>query len=122
MPAGPACGYDRHLVRRPVRCRDVRGDWLSRLERAVHIREVTGSNPVSHTTVTSIEAGSARTIPRLSASSLASTPRSVVAAVSDEGWAAPLMVESPIPRTVPRKLRAIALTNGPVELRSMGAG
>ena len=33
--------------------RDVRrsgGDWLSRLERAVHIREVTGSNPVSPTT------------------------------------------------------------------------
>ena len=27
-----------------------RGDWLSRLERAVHIREVTGSNPVSPTT------------------------------------------------------------------------
>ena len=25
------------------------GDWLSRLERAVHIREVTGSNPVSPT-------------------------------------------------------------------------
>src|SRR5918994_134893 len=26
-----------------------RGDWLSRLERTVHIREVTGSNPVSPT-------------------------------------------------------------------------
>jgi hypothetical protein len=26
------------------------GDWLSRLERTVHIREVTGSNPVSPTT------------------------------------------------------------------------
>src|SRR3989304_4534652 len=25
------------------------GDWLSRLERTVHIREVTGSNPVSPT-------------------------------------------------------------------------
>ena len=27
------------------------GDWLSRLERAVHIREVTGSNPVSPTII-----------------------------------------------------------------------
>ena len=27
-----------------------RGDWLSWLERTVHIREVTGSNPVSPTT------------------------------------------------------------------------
>ena len=26
------------------------GDWLSWLERTVHIREVTGSNPVSPTT------------------------------------------------------------------------
>jgi hypothetical protein len=25
------------------------GEWLSRLERSVHIREVTGSNPVSPT-------------------------------------------------------------------------
>ncbi len=25
------------------------GEWLSRLERTVHIREVTGSNPVSPT-------------------------------------------------------------------------
>ena len=30
-----------------------RGDWLSRLERTVHIREVTGSNPVSPTIDTS---------------------------------------------------------------------
>ena len=44
--AGPG-GQARHV-----------GDWLSRLERAVHIREVTGSNPVSPTTVTSTEAGS----------------------------------------------------------------
>ena len=49
LPAGRACGYDPHLVRRPVRRRDLSGDWLSRLERAVHIREVTGSNPVSPT-------------------------------------------------------------------------
>jgi hypothetical protein len=28
------------------------GDWLSWLERTVHIREVTGSNPVSPTTFT----------------------------------------------------------------------
>ncbi len=41
LPAGRACGYDRQTLK---------GDWLSRLERAVHIREVTGSNPVSPTT------------------------------------------------------------------------
>ena len=41
MPVGRGCGYDR---------RAFPGDWLSRLERAVHIREVTGSNPVSPTT------------------------------------------------------------------------
>ena len=35
-----------------------RGDWLSRLERAVHIREVTGSNPVSPTTLTPGRVGS----------------------------------------------------------------
>ena len=49
LPAGRACGYDQRRIRRPVRCRDPRGDWLSRLERTVHIREVTGSNPVSPT-------------------------------------------------------------------------
>ena len=37
-------------VRHPAVPRPPRGDWLSRLERAVHIREVTGSNPVSPTT------------------------------------------------------------------------
>ena len=58
MPVGPACGYDRaRLVRRPVRAATSSGDWLSRLERTVHIREVTGSNPVSPTTVTSQTAG-----------------------------------------------------------------
>lgn len=30
--------------------RSATGDWLSWLERTVHIREVTGSNPVSPTT------------------------------------------------------------------------
>ena len=48
LPAGRASGYDRPArARRPTA---LRGDWLSRLERAVHIREVTGSNPVSPTT------------------------------------------------------------------------
>ena len=37
----PADGYTPHS---PM------GDWLSWLERTVHIREVTGSNPVSPTT------------------------------------------------------------------------
>jgi hypothetical protein len=43
----------------PVSCAalELSGDWLSRLERAVHIREVTGSNPVSPTKVTSHESG-----------------------------------------------------------------
>jgi hypothetical protein len=40
LPAGRACGYDSAPW----------GDWLSRLERPVHIRKVTGSNPVSPTT------------------------------------------------------------------------
>ena len=40
LPAGRACGYDSAPT----------GDWLSRLERPVHIRKVTGSNPVSPTT------------------------------------------------------------------------
>jgi hypothetical protein len=39
LPAGRGCGYDSAPW----------GDWLSRLERPVHIRKVTGSNPVSPT-------------------------------------------------------------------------
>jgi hypothetical protein len=34
------------------------GDWLSWLERTVHIREVTGSNPVSPTIPSASGAGS----------------------------------------------------------------
>ena len=70
---GPACGYDRAVSDAPCDVASFQGDWLSWLERAVHIREVTGSNPVSPTTVTSMEAGSARKIPRLSASFVVST-------------------------------------------------
>ena len=47
---GPACGYDRAVSDAPCDVASFQGDWLSWLERAVHIREVTGSNPVSPTT------------------------------------------------------------------------
>src|SRR6266545_6973017 len=55
-PTGRSSRYDGPaLPVRPKRAMaqaDPSGDWLSRLERAVHIREVTGSNPVSPTIVT----------------------------------------------------------------------
>ena len=50
MLVGPASGYDRAVSDAPCDVATYQGDWLSWLERAVHIREVTGSNPVSPTT------------------------------------------------------------------------
>jgi hypothetical protein len=77
LPGGRACGYDRPPSDEPRadgvaelrlaprwagasfigEVAENKGDWLSRLERTVHIREVTGSNPVSPTIVTPTETG-----------------------------------------------------------------
>ena len=85
LPVGPACGYDRAVSDVPYDVASHQGDWLSRLERTVHIREVTGSNPVSPTKIASLVASTLtmRCEPRLSVLTTASLANVARRAVDD---------------------------------------